>query len=194
MNGRMIQGYINAKALGWDSKFWRFSLKTKDKKVAQKRLKQLFNVMKSDINLNYETELEKIIYNGQPKPVKKKTKKPAVIKDSIENIMAEYVMNFEISDCFNCSKYNRPVPIPDRKPGERLINSRIKLKTNKKTKITKFAEFCHECKHFKDKKLWDTQKSRKNKLDEFFGGVRIKDFDFNLVSGQYKPIQQASTT
>ncbi len=64
---RKLQGYINAVALGWDSEVWRFSLKTDDKKLAQNRLKELFNVMKSDLTLNHKTELDKIVYNGQPK-------------------------------------------------------------------------------------------------------------------------------
>jgi hypothetical protein len=153
----MIQGYINAKALGWDSEVWRFSLKTNDKKLAQKRLKKLFNVMKSDLTSNYKLELEKIIYNGQAKPVKKRTKKPAIIKDSLDYIMEQYVNNFEIQDCLECDKTRRPFHIGYEQ------------------------RFCHECEHFKDKNQWSVQKSRHNTLKPFFGDVRIKDFNFDMV-------------
>jgi len=157
VKGRMIQGYINAKALGWDSKVWRFSLKTNDKKLAKKRLKELFNVMKSDLTLDYEKELEKIIYNGQPKPVKKRTKKPTIIKDSLDYIMVQYVNNFEIQDCLECDKTRRPFHIGYEQ------------------------RFCHECKHHRNKNQWTNMKSRKNKVSEFFNDTRIKDFDFDLV-------------
>ena len=155
IKGRMIQGYINAEALGWDSKNWRFSLKTNDKKLAHKRLKKLFNVIKSDTTLDYKFELQKIIYDGQI--AKKKVKKPAVIKDSIENIMSEYLKNFEVPECLECIKTRKPFQMNYQK------------------------KYCHECKHFRAKKQWATQNSRTNKLSEYFKDIRIQDFDFELV-------------
>jgi site-specific recombinase XerD len=162
IKGRKQQGYINAVSLGWDSIVWRFSLKTDDKKLAQKRLKKLFRVLQTDTRNrpDYKEQLERIINNENDQPnVPQEPIRIAIptIKDSLDYIMEQYVNNFEISDCLECDKTREPFHIGYQE------------------------KFCHECKHFKNKKQWDTQKSRKNKLNEFFGGVRIQDFDFDLV-------------